>query len=126
MNKADLADLKRYHAKLGDFLEQLTQAQSEFTFKDNLGALMTEPTPVEVSTGDFGTAGIEVPCDFEPTLVLFKAAALDTNGKTTGEVSNGCVRWRTGTRSGADGFTAMSGSYLNTGRYNVTIIAFPG
>jgi hypothetical protein len=126
MTKADLADLARYHRKMADFLEQLIQAQSALSFKDNLGALMTEPTSVEVSTGDFDPDGIEVPCDFEPTLVLFKAAELDTNGKTTGAVSNGCVSWRTGTRSGADGFTALSGSYLSTGRYNVTIIAFPG
>lgn len=126
MSKADLADLNRYHAKMLDFIQALVQSLGGLTFKDNLGALMTEPAAVEVSTGDFGSTGIEVPCDFEPMLVLFKAARLDTNGKPTGAVNNGCVSWRTGTRSGADGFTAISGSYLTTGRYNVTIIAFPG
>jgi hypothetical protein len=126
LSKADLADLARYHSKMSDFYRQLADTQGKLTFKENLGALMTEPAAVEVSAGDFGTAGIEVPCDFEPTLVLFKAAAVDTNGKPTGAVSNGCVAWRIGTRSGADGFTAISGSYLNTGRHNVTIIAFPG
>lgn len=126
MTKADLADLARYHRKMAEYLEQLTQAQSGLSFKDNLGALITEPTTVDVSTGDFEPAGIEVPCDFEPTLVLFKAAAVDASGRPTGAVSNGCVAWRIGTRSGADGFTALSGPYLSSGRYNVTIIAFPG
>jgi hypothetical protein len=127
MSKADLADLARYHRKMAEYLEQLTQAQTEFSFKDNLGALMTEPTAVEVSgSGDFSVNGLEVPCSFEPLVVLYKAVAVDANGKPSGEVANGCVRWRIGTRSGDDGFTALSGSYLSAGRYSVTIIAFPG
>jgi hypothetical protein len=127
MTKADLADLQRYHKKLGDYLSQLTDSLGGISFKDNLGALMTEPTAVEVSSyGDFGTSGLDVPCDFEPALVLFKAARLDTNGKPTGEVNNGCVAWRTGTRTGIDGFIAISGSYLTAARYSVTIIAFRG
>lgn len=125
MTKADLADLKRYHSKLGEFLEQLTQAQNSLSFTENLGALITEPTTVEVSgSGDFSASGLEVPCTFEPSLVLFKAVGLDSNGKPTGRVNNGCVEWNTGTRSGDDGFTALSGSYLSSGRYNVSIIAF--
>jgi hypothetical protein len=127
MTKTDLADLARYHRKLAEFLEQLLQAQSSLSFAENLGALMTEPTAVTVTgSGNFGDTGLEVPCDFEPSLVLFKAVQLDANSRPTGEVANGCVRWRTGTRSGADGFTAISGSYLTAARYNVTIIAFRG
>lgn len=125
MTKADLADLRRYHEKLGGYLGQLTDAQSSLSFVDNLGAVVTEPTPVQVTSNAFTSAGLEVPCSFEPMLVLFKAAKLDSNGRTTGEVFNGTVSWRTGTRSGTHGFTALSG-VLADGRYNLTILAFPG
>lgn len=126
MTKADLADLKRYHAKLGDFLDQLAQAQGELSLTENLGALVTEETPIQVVSNAFGTGGVEVPCSFEPLLVFFKAKALDSNGRTTGAVVNGPVTsWRTGTRSGADGFTVVSGT-LADGRYSVVFIALRG
>lgn len=125
--KQDLESLQRYHAKMADFLQSLLNTMSSISFKENMGAVMTEPVAVEVDGGGFfGTLGVEVPCSFEPALVLFKAAKLDSNGRPTGEVRNGCVGWRIGTRSGVDGFTALSGSYLSAARYDVTIIAFPG
>jgi len=127
MTKKDLESLIAYHQKLGDFLRQLADSLGGITFKDNLGALMTEPAAVTVDSGGaFGTTGIEVPCSFEPTLVLAKAVAVDANGRPTGASYNTCVNWRSGTRSGADGFTALSGQSYSSGRHNVTIIAFPG
>lgn len=126
MSKADLADLKRYDSKMGDFLQRLTQAQSELSLTENLGALVTEETPIQVASNAFGTDGVEVPCAFEPLLVFFKAKALDSNGRTTGTVVNGSVTsWRTGTRSGADGFTVVSGT-LADARYSVVFIALRG
>jgi hypothetical protein len=126
MSKADLADLARYHRKLGEYLEQLTRAQGELTLAENLGALVTEATPIQVVSNAFGTGGVEVPCSFEPILVFFKAKALDNNGRTTGTVVNGSVTsWRTGTLSGADGFTIVSGT-LADGRYSVVFIALRG
>lgn len=127
MTKKDLADLIAYHAKVGEYLRQLTDALGGITFKDNLGALITEPAAVTVDgSGAFGITGIEVPCSFEPQLVIAKASKVDGNGRSTGEVYNTCVSWRIGTRSGADGFTALSGQAYASGPHNVTIIAFPG
>lgn len=118
--------LKAYHALMLPFYEQLRDALGEVRFKDNHGAVVTEPTAFTAGASGALT-GAFVPCTFQPLAVWFRAEAIDAAKRPTGVFIGGSAYWNTAPRSGEQGFTVTTAPGLTNGTtYLMTFIALPG
>ena len=121
------AGLKKYHAQLAPWLDQVHGALSSLTLAQNLGAVI--PEPITVTAGVDGALGSQASCTapFAPLLVLFRAEALDSSKKPTGVIVGGLPTWSATMKGGDQSVTVSKAPGLVSGTsYAMTLVLLPG